>query len=383
MNILCAASVYGGEEAFATLGPTRILPEDEMTPPAVREADLLIVRSRVRVDETLLKGSSVSFVGTATAGTDHLDLGYLRRAGIACCAAPGCNANSVAEYVVAALFYLGQRYGLELSRLTLGIIGAGHCGSRVAEKAGIIGMRVLRNDPPLREQTGSSEYVDLDALLRASDVITLHVPLADERPWPTRHMANHRFFEGVRAGCIFINTARGEVVDADALLCALQCGALSGAVLDVWERERFCPPELLHAVDIGTPHIAGHSLEGRLNGTLAIYQEAAHFLEMPATWQPGELPRGRGATEVELDARGYTEEEVLAEIIHQAYDITVDHGFLRAAPTMAPRQREQHFIQSRNEYAVRREFPATSVTLRHAAPSLVRKVAGLGFNVRA
>lgn len=380
MRIVCAASVFMGKEAFSTLGDTDVVPDEDITRDVLKDADALIIRTKTRVDEELLRGTGVAFIGSAASGTDHLDIDFLNQAEICWCSAEGCNANSAAEYVMAALFYLAQRHSLLLENLTLGVIGAGHIGSAVVRKAEAIGMSVLKTDPPLRELTGNQDYLPLEETLRQADILSLHVPLEMNGPCPTLHMANHRFFELVKPGCIFINTSRGEVADPDALLYSLQRGALSGAVLDVWDEEPFYRPDLLQEVDLGTPHIAGHSLEGRLTGTMKVYQQAVRFLEQEPKWSPGALPGGRGASELNLDARGRTEEEVLADIVRQVYDIAVDDRNLRAGISMDRQQRGRHFRQSRREYAVRREFPATTVSVRHASPTLQRKVTGLGFN---
>ncbi len=381
MKIVCAASVYMGGEAFSTLGDTQVLADEKITRKELKEADVLVIRSKTRANEALLRDTRVSFVGTATAGIDHLDTPYLEATETAWCAASGCNANSVAEYLVASLLYLGQRHSLVLEDLTLGIVGVGHVGSKVVEKAEALGMTVLKNDPPRREAEGRTDFDPLEYVLRHADVVSLHVPLERGRPWPTVHMANYRFFEMLRPGCIFINTARGQVADPSALLDSLEQGVVSTAVIDVWEPEPNYPPALLSQVDLGTPHIAGYSLEGRFNGTWAVYHEVARFLEQEPTWRPSELSRGRGAVELALDAQGRADEEVLAEIVRQVYDVVVDDRSLRAGINMDDRERGEHFRQLRREYAMRREFQATSVTIRNATPTLERKIIGLGFQL--
>ena len=223
MKIVCASSVLHGEEAFSTLGRTVILPDQEISRSDVMDADALVIRSKTRVTRDLLEGTRVSFVGTATAGVDHMDLEWLEYHDIAWHAAAGCNANSVAEYITAALLCLVQRKRLLLKDLTLGVVGVGHVGSAVAEKARALGMNVLLNDPPRAlAENHPPELLPLDRVLDEADVVTLHVPLTDTGPYATRRMGDCRLFERLQPGCIFLNASRGEVVDSDALMVALE-----------------------------------------------------------------------------------------------------------------------------------------------------------------
>ncbi|MGQ9661476.1 MAG: 4-phosphoerythronate dehydrogenase, partial [Kiritimatiellia bacterium] len=284
LQIVCADNMPFAEEAFDTLGRVAIVPGRAITPEVVRNVDLLAIRSTTRVDRNLLENSRVKFVGTATIGTDHMDLDYLQRAGIRWCYAPGCNANSVAEYVTAALLLLAVRHGFTLEGKKIGIIGVGNVGSRVMEKAVALGLRVLPNDPP-RERRGESclipssvsngrqsiPFVSLEEVLADSDIVTLHVPLTREGPDATYHMADHSFFSRMKKGAIFLNCARGSVVDTATLIRALDAGQVSHAVIDTWEGEPKYSPELLERVSIGTPHIAGHSFEGKVMGTVMVY----------------------------------------------------------------------------------------------------------------
>jgi erythronate-4-phosphate dehydrogenase len=263
------------------------------------------------------------------------------------------------------------------------VVGVGEVGSRVVRRAEALGMAVLKNDPPLREMTGDPDYQPLDEVLRASHIVTLHVPLTRHGPFPTEHLANFRFFEAMRPGALFLNASRGEVADTKALLYALKHGVVSSAALDVWENEPRCPPALMREVDIATPHIAGYSIEGLLNGTRMLYDEAVGFFETTPTWTPSPLPQGRGASHVDLDARGFIDEEALALIVREVYDIEVDDCQMRSSLTKSDDERAEHFVRSRREYPVRREFSATSVKLYHASPTLERKVAGLGFQLES
>lgn len=377
MKTVCAASVLFGREAFGTLGETVVLPDRAIGHTDLRDADALIVRSKTTVDAALLKGTRVHFVGTATAGTDHLDVEFLNEADVAWCAARGCNADSVAEYVVASLLYLARRHGVQLAGRALGVIGVGEIGGRVVRKAEALGMRVLRNDPPLRLATGDAGFLELDEVLREADFLTLHVPLTERGAYPTRHLADCHFFEHAKAGCVFINTSRGEVADSEGLLFALEKGAVSHAVLDVWEREPFISRELLAKADLGTPHIAGYSFEGRLNGTLQVYREACHYLEVEPSWTPDEslLPPPPA---IACDAQGTTDDQALADIVLRAYDIRADDVALRSGPA----ERAEwgiHFDSLRRTYPDRREFAAAELQISNGSPPLMARLKALGF----
>lgn len=385
VKIVCASSLLFGREAFQTLGDVVIVPDYELSNEVLKDADALIVRSKTKITAKLLEGTRVGFVGTATAGYDHLETEYLDYADIAWCAAPGCNANSVSEYVVAALLCLGQRHHFELGGKTIGVIGVGQVGSRVAKKAAALGMNVLRNDPPLALSSGEPAFVSLEDVLRESDIVTLHVPLIRTGQFPTFHMANCRFFSHMKPGVLFINAARGEAVESDSLLFALEKGFVGHAVLDVWEGEPLIPRKLLEKIDIGTSHIAGWSFEGRLNGTLQVYRELCHFFETKPTWAPEgkNLPPPR-VPEISVDANGKSDENVLWEIVRTGYDIEGDDRALRASLVREEPARATHFDTLRRTYPNRREFAAIKVRLTNASPELERKVTALGFHfVRA
>lgn len=238
----------------------RYLPGREIGPAEVHDAAALLVRTRTRCDAALLEGSSVRLIATATIGADHIAKDYCTSRGIAVAAAPGCNAAAVAQYVMAAL----RTLGVDKPGATLGIVGAGHVGSLVAESARKAGLRVLLNDPPREAAEGPAGFTPLPELLEKSDIVTLHIPL-----WPeNRDFADAAFFAQLRPGASFINASRGEVVDEDALLASRT--KLGRLVVDVWKNEPDINRALLAAADIATPHIAGYSIQGKINGTQAV-----------------------------------------------------------------------------------------------------------------
>ena len=379
MKIVCATSVLFGAEAFSTLGETIRVPDQAISRDVLAGVDALIIRSKTAVTPGLLEGTPVSFVGTATAGVDHLDLDYLDARGIAWAAAQGSNANSVAEYVVAAMLHMVRRHGLLLGNLSVGIVGVGHVGRKVAEKCRALGMGVLLNDPPRARQENDPAFVSLDTVLAEADFVTLHVPLTSTGPFPTRHLADHRFFESLRPGALLINSSRGEVLDSDALLMALDRGVLRGAVLDVWEDEPLFRMDVLDKVDLGTPHIAGYSFEGKLNGTLILYHEACGFFEQPRRFQPAPYLPPVPDEVLDLDTRGRLDQDVLWDAVRSAYDILEDDRMLREGAVRDPAMRGGYFTGLRKNYPVRREFPCTRLRLRSPSPGLAAQLEGLGF----
>ncbi len=366
-------------EAFSQIGEPVVIEGRHIAPEHVRDAEILAIRSITKVDRRLLEGSRVRFVGTATIGTDHMDIPYLEAKGIKWCHAPGCNANSVSEYITSAWLYLAERYELNLSDLTLGVIGVGNVGSLVVKKAEALGMRVIQNDPPKFDLTGDELFRPLDELLPQSDIVTIHVPLTREGPYPTFHLADQGFFEKLKDGAIFVNTARGEVMETDALLQALGSGRVSHAVIDTWENEPVFSVPLLDAVAIGTPHIAGHSFEGKVCGTVMVYREACRFLGLPATWSPEGLLPEPAVPEVSVDASNRRDELVLREVVKQVYDIEQDDADLRAGRNMDPEARGAYFDRLRRDYPQRREFRFTRVKVFNGSSGLIERFRRLGF----
>jgi len=378
MKIICAQSVLFGREAFSTLGETVVLPDRRIGAEDVRDADALIVRSKTRVDGALLEGSRVQFVGTATAGFDHLDTAWLDDHGVAWAAAPGCNANSVAEYVVAALLCLAHRHGVTLEGMSIGVVGVGQVGSRVVRKAEALGLRALQNDPPRRLAENNPIFIELDELLPVCDIVTLHVPLTDRGPFATRRLADARFFARMKPGAIFINASRGEVVDEADLWLARQAGQIRHLVLDVWDNEPHWNLRLAELADLITPHIAGYSFDGKLAGTDMIYRTACGFFEVTPQWDaPSHCPPPP-VPYLEYDPAHREVEEALWEIVRQVYDIEADDRALRT-PAHAGDDPAERFERLRKTYPDRREFFNTTVHLHGAYPLLRRRLEGIGF----
>jgi erythronate-4-phosphate dehydrogenase len=261
-------------ETFGHVGEVRTLNGRAINPDAVRDADILLVRSVTRVDRGLVTDSRVRFVGSTTIGTDHIDQGYLRDRGIIFAHAPGSNAISVVEYVLASLLWTAVRKGESLRGKTMGIVGIGNIGSRLAARLSAFGMRVLKNDPPLAaaaEAEGRThDFVSLETVLAESDIVTLHVPLERKGPYATYHLVDDAALAWMKQDAWLINTCRGAVVDNLALRRTIEAGQLGATILDVWEGEPEPGPDLLRLTDVATPHIAGYSFDGKVLGTMMV-----------------------------------------------------------------------------------------------------------------
>jgi len=381
MKIICDSNMPYAAEAFGTLGDVVLLEGRAILPADVRDADLLITRSTTKVTRALLEGSRVRFYGSAVIGTDHIDIPWLEQAGIPWTAAPGCNAESVSNYVTAALLWLGSRHGIQLEGKTLGVVGVGNVGRRVCAKGHALGLRVLACDPPRQRVPADSEaqaFVGLDQILEQADIITCHVPLNRADPDRTHHLFDAAAFARLRPGTIFLNAARGEVLATDALLPALG-GRVAHAVIDTWEGEPNYRPDLLARADLSTPHIAGHSYEGKVNGTLIVYERACRALGVAPTFRPCLPPPP--VPELALHAAGRADEAVLAEAVLKVYDIAADDGRLRASCVTDAALRAKAFDRQRKDYPMRREFHATTVRLSGASAALTAKFRGLGFKL--
>ncbi len=384
LRILADENIPLAVEAFGTLGTVRLLPGREITPADVQEADVLLVRSVTRVDARLIDGSPVRFVGTATIGTDHVDEAALRKRGIAFAHAPGSNAGSVVEYVLAALLRLAGRRGEALRGKTVGIVGCGNIGGRLAARLPALGLHVLKNDPPLAAQSGPShDFIPLDALLAEADVVTLHVPLTYGGPHPTHHFFEETTLGRLKPGAWLLNTARGPVVASDALKAMRAAGGPGAVVLDVWENEPTPDPDLLRRVDIATPHIAGYSYDGKVQGTVMLYDALVGHLGASPEWEaasafapgPGDRPT------LTPPAPGLSETDWLDALVRQMYDLGADDARLRRLPDLPPEEHAAYFSTLRKTYPRRRSF-TRHLLPRRAVPVAYRVAVEYGLGVQ-
>ena len=367
------------EQAFANAGSLTLLGTLDIRKESVRDADALIVRSETRVNRELLEGSAVRYVGTVTIGTDHIDKEYLAQKGIAFASAPGSNSNSVAEYIASALLTLARRHHFSLQGKTLGVVGVGNVGSKVVRVARALGMDVVENDPPLQRETGDARFRPLSDILDC-DFVTLHVPMQKEGLDATYHLFDDALMSKMKPASFLLNSSRGAVVRGDALLSALKQKNLAGAVLDVWEKEPAINMELLHAVDIGTPHIAGYSLDGKVNAVRMIHASLSVFFSLPLSWDidrllpPADVP-------IIHSEENESPDRLVARAVRSCYDIELDDRNLRATESTAPDERGHAFMKLRAEYRIRREFHQTMVYLRPETESAAGILRQLGFSV--
>ncbi len=380
MKIIADENIPFVAECFSSIGEVETVPGREITPGVVADADVLLVRSITSVCADLLAGSRVRFVGTATIGFDHVDVEYLSQNNIGFVSAPGSNANSAAEYVIAALLNIAIRHSIDLEGRSIGIIGVGNVGSRVAKKCEALGMRLYLNDPPLQRQTGDSKYLPIEQLFD-SDFVTLHTPLTFEGRDKTFHLADDTFFKSLKRGCIFINASRGGVVDSGALKAAIEESRLQATVLDVWENEPNIDAELLEMVDIGTPHIAGYSLDGKIAGMIMIYKAACEYFELGIKFDIESFLPVPAVPELKVNTRSVREQDALLGIVEKIYDIRADDARLRRILGESAGERGKYFDSLRRNYPVRREFQNTRIIVEDKNSSLAKKLKGIGFKV--
>lgn len=339
------------------LGTAVYLPGAAITADDVRDADALIVRTRTRCDEALLKGSRVKFIVTATIGFDHIDTAWLAKNGIGWTNCPGCNAGSVAQYVESALLLLARagRICLDAST-TLAVVGVGHVGTQVALMAKRLGLNLLLCDPLRLQGCGGVEEgsaaaggiadaaccATLDDVCRQADIITFHTPLTRQGLHATFHLASADFFSRLLRHPVVINSSRGEVVDTSALLGALRGGIVREAVVDTWENEPDISRELLDRAFLATPHIAGYSADGKANGTRMSLEAVARFFGVDCLFDveaPAVPPTFRYYPEAPDDAA--------ANPSLALYDPRRDSDALKADPAA--------FERLRGNYPLRRE----------------------------
>ena len=377
MNIVVDENIAYAKAAFSEFGDVQLVDGRKITNQQLKNVDALIVRSITNVKGNLLDGTKVKFVGTATIGSDHIDLNYLKKNNISFADAKGCNADSVAEYVFTALSKIAADENIRLNKKSIGVVGIGNIGSKVVRIAEALGMLVLKNDPPLERKGIGEKYVSLDEILQA-DIITMHVPLNKGGRDNTVHLFNKDKLNQIRNGAIIINTSRGVVIDNDALYNITQSKKLYN-ILDVWENEPTINIDLLSITKIGTAHIAGYSLEGKVNGTVMIYNALCNFTGKPPSWKP-ELPEVENK-EFVLD-NSKNDELKLYNLLRAVYKVEGDGTRMRKMIKVKRRERGNYFDLLRKEYPIRREFSNYTVKLREDELYLKKILKTLRFKTK-
>lgn len=346
---------------------------------AVSRADVLLCRSTIRVGERLLNGTRVEFVGTATSGIDHVDLDWLSQHGIAFASAAGSNARSVAEYVVISLLEMASHLGRRLLGSKIGIIGAGHVGSKVAEMTSALGMEVLLHDPPLEEKGDGRLLVSLHEIL-ACDVVSIHVPLTMTGIHRTLHLVNETMVRNMREDAILVQTSRGGVVDEQALMGARSRGHLCGLIMDVFTGEPGFNPGVVAIANLATPHIAGHSWDGKVLGTDMIVRSLFDHLGRGDEWAPLDVS---GFTQmIAVDRIALDQDAILLDVLRKVYDVRVDDDAMRGSLTGDAAQLPEWFKKYRKNYRMRREFTQYIVDGSSVGEENSRVLANLGFAVK-
>ncbi len=354
MKILVDENMPYARELFSRTGdvvavPGRPLPEAEL-----QDASGLMVRSVTKVNAALLAGTPVKFVGTATAGTDHIDDASLAAAGIGFSAAPGCNAIAVVEYVFSALLLLAERDGFALRDRTVGIVGVGNVGSRLQQRLEAWGVKTLLCDPPRADRGDAGDFRPLEELVAQADILTFHTPLFKDGPYKSWHLADTALLLALKPGSILINACRGPVVDNAALLEILKLRRDLSVVLDVWEPEPELNLDLLDRVDIATAHIAGYTLEGKARGTTQVFEAWCDFIGQPqSVTLESLLPAPEFGT---LTLHGKLDQPTLKRLVHLVYDVRRDDAPLRKVAAQPG-----EFDRLRKQYEERREWSSLRV----------------------
>jgi erythronate-4-phosphate dehydrogenase len=379
MRIVADENIPLLDAFFSGFGEIRRYPGRTLDRAAVADADILLVRSVTKVTRELLEGTPVRFVGTCTIGTDHLDLEYFDEAGIRWASAPGCNARGVVDYVLGSLLTLAEIEGADLTQRTYGVVGAGQVGGRLVKVLRGLGWNVLVCDPP-RQALEGGEYVSLDEIVARCDVISLHTPLSKTGDLPTWHLFDRARLQALKPGAWLINAARGPIVDNTALRDVLLDREDLQAVLDVWEHEPRVDVELAELCVIGTPHIAGYSLDGRQRGTAQIYQAlCAHLGQSPSISLDDLLPKPWLA-HVTLDS-ATDPAWALNMLCRGVYDPRRDDADLRRSLVGDADSQPLAFDALRKHYPPRREIDGLKVSINGESAALHTIVNALGASI--
>lgn len=371
MKILVDENMPYARELFSRTGDVVAVPGRPVPQAELDDADGLMVRSVTQVNAALLAGKPVKFVGTATAGTDHIDEDFLREQGIGFSAAPGCNAIAVVEYVFSALLLLAERDGFQLADRTVGIVGVGNVGGRLQTRLEALGIKTLLCDPPRADRGDEGDFVSLATLVSEADILTFHTPLYKNGEYKTLHLADEALLMALKPDAILINACRGPVVDNTALLHVLQQRDDLSVVLDVWEPEPELSLALLDKVDIATAHIAGYTLEGKARGTTQVFEAWTQFIGQA---QQVALDTLLPAPEFgRISLHGELDQPTLKRLVHLVYDVRRDDAPLRKVAAIPG-----EFDRLRKHYQERREW--SSLLVHCDSESAAKQLAAIGFN---
>ena len=370
LKILADAHIPYLKGVAEQFGEVEYLPGNQFTRETIKEKGALIVRTVTHFGEEILEGTAVKLICSATIGFDHIDTVYCDTHGIAWRTAPGCNANSVEQYITASLLCLAEKHQFKLEDKTIGIVGVGNVGSKVAAACRKLGMKVLLNDPPREEKEGNDDghFVDIETIRRESDIITFHTPLAKTGRHATWHLADESFLHSLTRKPFIMNAARGAITDNQALKKTLRADTISGVVIDCWENEPYIDKELLALADIATPHIAGYSADGKWTATKMSLENLNDFFGLGIIPQFSEIPAPQLPV---IDLRKVKPETQLAHAVWHSYHPMTETMALKSSP--------EKFYWFRSNYPLRREYPAYSVI--HASNAVSNYLLALGFMI--
>jgi len=369
LTILADENMPMVQELFSEFGEVTLCSGRDMGSDDLGGVDLLLVRSITQVNANLLSGSNVKFVGSATIGTDHIDLDYLKQHNIGFSNAPGCNADAVVDYVLSAILYMAEEQGFEPASRTYGIIGVGNVGRRLQVRLECCGFNVVLNDPPRAEHEPG--FVALEQLIAEADFICTHTPLTQEGLYPSYHLLTENELSKLRPNSILLNAGRGAVIDNDALLQVGLARPDLSFVLDVWEHEPRVNFELASRCHLISPHIAGYSIEGKIRGTYMLYQAFCDFCGQQTTRTLTDvLPEPKLSEVVQR-------QQTLLQLARHVYDPRIDDELLRETLTLLPEEQKAAFDQLRKKYRQRHEFSS----LRIVQPESPKLLSAIGFQV--
>lgn len=356
IHIVAEASIPYLRGVLEELGEVTYLPSEQFSPDTIRNAEWLIVRSITKCGKSLLQGTKVRLITTATAGFEHIDAEYCTKEGITWYNAPGNNAESVGQYYGSAVSRWALSQGISLRGKTVGVVGVGHVGSVVKRYSEALGMKVLQNDPPRAEIEGESTFVSLDEIAREADIITFHTPLTMEGHHATYHLCDWDLVQKLQKKPLLINASRGAVVDSDAIEKGLAEGLISDLILDCWEGEPMISKALLGKTFLGTPHIAGFSADGKANGSRACIEHGCSFFCLNSTNIHFMTPPPPENPLIRLE--DFPTEQRLLHLLLHTFDPIIPDQLLR--------QKTEEFAQLRKDYDYPREPHAYCVTGEYA-----------------
>ena len=377
MKIIADKDIPLAEYLFSHIGDVGLIDGRQIKNDDLRDADMLLVRTITPVSAQLLNNTSVKFVASATSGIDHVDVNYLDNQGIAFAHALGCNARSVAEYVLSAIFVLADQEGFDPREKTVGIIGCGHVGSKLQHFLQAIGIQCLLNDPPLKDASGDSQFCGLSEI-QGADIISVHVPLIEEGKYATRGLIDDEFLSQLKSNAILLNTSRGDVLDENDLLDFIGNNPKAKVVLDVWANEPEINLDLLRKVSISTPHIAGYSLDSKLRATQTIFRKACEYSGLPCDETLARVHFAETESELTL-VEIESDFDAIQMAVLASYDVRSDSASLRRELEISDEARPRFFDELRKTATTRRELAAMTINIPNGNQDLGAMLLSLGF----